>query len=209
MRAERILIVEDEGILVGHLESMVCALGYTVLTPVATGEAALAAVAAELPDMVLMDICLAGDINGITAAKEIWRDWGIPVVFLTAHADDSMLQEAKDAAPYGYLIKPVSERALAATLTMAFHRHSLDRQLKEASTDLSTSPVKRLPPEILSQLSRRDREVLDLLVKGMALKQIATALGISIQAVSKHRQRIFRKLGVESIVELLNRSKDL
>jgi len=205
MTAERILIVEDEGILVGHLQNMLTTLGYTVSTPVATGEAALATVASEPPDMVLMDIRLAGDVDGITAAREIRRRWGIPVVFLTAHAEDSVLEKAKAAAPYGYLVKPISERALAATLTMAFHRHSLDRQPRAVSVAPNISSIKHLPFE---RISHRNREVLELLVKGMTLKQIANALGISVQAVWKHQQSIFRKLGVASIVELLSRSKD-
>ena len=78
-----------------------------------------------------MDIHLAGEMDGITAAGRIRSAADVPVVFLTGYSQEPLLQRAKTTAPYGYLFKPVSSRELAATIEMALYRHTLDRQLKE------------------------------------------------------------------------------
>ena len=134
-----ILIVEDDAILAMDLQRMVLRLGYTVAGPLASGEDALALLADKSVDLVLMDIELAGAMNGIAAAEIIHRTVGIPVVFLTGFSQDPLLEQAKIAAPYGYLIKPVPERELSATLEMALHRHMLDRRLKETLAELRES----------------------------------------------------------------------
>jgi PAS domain S-box-containing protein len=127
-----VLIVEDDAILAVHLRNMLIGLGYGVPEPVATGEAAIATVAAERPDLVLMDIQLAGIMDGITAAGHIHSAADVPIVFLTGYSQDPLLQRAKTTVPYGYLLKPVSQRELAATIEMALYRHMLDRRLQES-----------------------------------------------------------------------------
>ncbi len=141
MEQKTVLIVEDDGILAVQLLNMLTVLGYNVTKPVATGAAAIAAVAAKrpdlilpdliLPDLILMDIQLSGEMDGISAAEHIRSIADVPIIFLTGYSQDPLLQRAKLVAPYGYLIKPVSSRELAATIEMAFYRHSLDLQLKE------------------------------------------------------------------------------
>jgi PAS domain S-box-containing protein len=137
-----LLIVEDDGILAANLEGIVNALGYGVLGPVATGEEAIALLQDHPADLVLMDIELAGKLNGIETAGIITRTSDIPIVFLTGFSHTPVLEQAKSAAPYGYLIKPVSERELAATVAMSLHRHALDRQLKESRQALAESEAK-------------------------------------------------------------------
>lgn len=132
MNRGSILIVEDDGIIAAHLQDTLTRLGYVVPEPVATGEAALAAVAAAPPDLALMDIQLAGAMDGVTAAEHIRAAFDIPVVYLTAFTQDAQLQQAKATAPYGYLVKPAPERELLATLEMALHKHSLDRRLRQS-----------------------------------------------------------------------------
>jgi diguanylate cyclase (GGDEF)-like protein/PAS domain S-box-containing protein len=132
-----ILIVEDDGIIAARLHDMLTRLGYTAPEPVASGEAAVAAVAAAAPDLVLMDIALAGAMNGITAAEHIRVEFDVPIVYLTAYSQAAQLERAKETYPYGYLIKPVAERELAATLAMALQRHALDRRLKESEERLA------------------------------------------------------------------------
>ncbi len=89
-----------------------------------------------------MDIELAGPMNGITAAEKIHAVGDVPVIFLTGFSQDPLLRQAKIAAPYGYLIKPVPERELAATVEIALHRHSLDRQLRENQLALEKSEAR-------------------------------------------------------------------
>ncbi len=127
-----LLIVEDDGIIAAHLQDTLTRLGYIVPEPVATGEAAVAAVVAAPPDLVLMDIQLAGAMDGVTAAERIHMAFDIPIIYLTAFTRESQLQQAKMTAPYGYLVKPVSERELLATLEMALYKHRLDHQLKQS-----------------------------------------------------------------------------
>ena len=152
MENKTILIVEDDGILAVQLRNMLIELGYSVPEPVATGEEAIAVVTAErsylvspelaspdmalsgliLPDLILMDIKLAGEMDGITAAARIRSVADVPIVFLTGFSHDPLLQRAKTTAPYGYLVKPVSQQNLVATIEMALYKHTLDRQLKES-----------------------------------------------------------------------------
>lgn len=137
MASETILVVEDDGILATHLQDMLTRCGYVVPEPVATGEAALAAVMALLPDLVLMDIYLAGPMSGVTAAQQIHTHFDIPIIYLTAFSTEALLHQAKVTTPYGYLVKPVSERELLATLEMTLYRHQLDRRLKKSEERLA------------------------------------------------------------------------
>ncbi len=139
MASEKILIVEDDGILAAHLEDVLAALGYRPLPPVASAEAALAAATTLQPDLVLMDIELSGEASGIVAAEQIRACVEVPIIFVTGYSNDPLLQQAKTAVPYGYLIKPVPERELAATIELALHRHALDRRLRASEAALRAS----------------------------------------------------------------------
>ena len=139
MTAATLLIVEDDGILAADLEIILTGLGYRILGPVATGEEAIGLLQGQSADLVLMDIELAGELNGIETAQHLGHGHDIPVVFLSGFSQDPLLDQAKVVAPYGYLIKPVSERELAATVAMSLHRHALDRQLKESRKALEAS----------------------------------------------------------------------
>jgi PAS domain S-box-containing protein len=132
MASETILIVEDDAILAAHLEDTLAHLGYSALAPVATGEMAIEAVRTRKPDLVVMDIELAGDVNGIEAAERIGFFSDVPVIYLTGYSQESVLARAKTTAPYGYLIKPVPERELAAAIGIALYRRTLDTQLRES-----------------------------------------------------------------------------
>ena len=132
MPEDKILIVEDDAILAIHLEDVLTRQGYSVLKPVATGEDAIKVVKILHPALILMDIELGGKINGITAAERIGEIDDTPIVFLTGFSHDPLLQQAKITAPYGYLVKPVPERELAATIEMAFYKHKLDHMVRES-----------------------------------------------------------------------------
>ncbi len=129
---ERILIAEDDGIIAARLRNFLTALGYAVPAVVATGEEAVRQAAAVRPELVLMDIRLAGKLDGIEAGGQIRTGLGIPLVYLTAYMDDALLQRAKPTEPYGYLVKPVQDRELRATVEVALYKHRMDRQLRES-----------------------------------------------------------------------------
>jgi CheY-like chemotaxis protein len=123
MTNARILIVEDEAITVAALRRELTSLGYEVTgTSGATGEA-LKAVELNKPDLVLMDITLSGGINGIVAALAIRGNFHVPVVFLTAHADDPTMKRAVNAGAFGYVLKPYSGAGLKGAIETALHKH--------------------------------------------------------------------------------------
>jgi two-component system, cell cycle sensor histidine kinase and response regulator CckA len=129
MDNKAVLIVEDDAIIAENLREMLEEIGYTAAKLVATGEGAVSAATSLNPALVLMDIKLAGDIDGIQAAAEIHRTSDVPVIFLTAYAENQNIERAKETNPYGYLIKPITTRELKAAIDVALHRYSVDRQL--------------------------------------------------------------------------------
>lgn len=131
MAKTNILIVEDESIVAKDIQHSLKKLGYSVAAICATGEDALAAAAEFHPDLVLMDIMLKGEMNGVEAASQIREKFGIPVIFLTAYADESTLNKAKVTEPYGYIIKPFKEIDLHTSIEMAVYKHEKESDVKK------------------------------------------------------------------------------
>jgi len=118
----KILVVEDEAIILLQLEEILHAIGYTVAGLAASGEDAIEKARRLKPDLVLMDIVMPGKLNGIEAAKIISEELGIPVVFVTSYADDTIIEKAKSVKPYGYIVKPFNELVIKATVEVALFR---------------------------------------------------------------------------------------
>ncbi len=135
----QILVVEDELILAEDIRINLTALGYSVPDAVVSGEEAVRQAEEMRPDLVLMDIKLQGEMDGIEAAEQIRVRFDIPVIYITAFSDDATLQRAKIAEPFGYVIKPVETRELHATVEMALYRHKLETRLKENERWLDTT----------------------------------------------------------------------
>jgi PAS domain S-box-containing protein len=134
----KILIVEDESILALDLQSRLKGHGFTTPVIALTGEEAIRRAAEVRPDLVLMDIMLPGEIDGVTAAEEIKSQFDIPVVYVTAYADEDTLQRAKITEPYGYIIKPYRERELVIAIEMALFKYKIEKKLKESEKWLAT-----------------------------------------------------------------------
>lgn len=131
VQKESILIVEDDFIVGKVIEKNLLDLGYTVSGLVATGRDALTKVASERPDLVLMDIRLQGDMDGIEASGKILASFNIPVVFLTAFSDKQTFDRALSTAPYGYIVKPFSASTLSATIKVALNKKYADGKLND------------------------------------------------------------------------------
>lgn len=129
MSKTNILVVEDESIVSKDIQHSLKKLGYNVVGAASTGEKALELARTEHPDIVLMDIMLKGDMNGIETAEIIRQELSIPVVFLTAYADESTLSKAKVTEPYGYIIKPFKEIDLHTSIEMAIYKHSKEQEI--------------------------------------------------------------------------------
>jgi len=121
----KILIVEDEFIVSQDISFILSDYGYEIAAVVAFGEEAIIAASAEKPDLVLMDIKLAGKMNGIQAAKKIIHDLHIPIIFMTANADDDTYQAVKDLNPSAYLIKPFETHKLFTSIEYALNGNNI------------------------------------------------------------------------------------
>lgn len=125
----RILIVEDERIVAFNLQQRLSHMGYEVPGVAASGPESLDMIERLAPDLVLMDIHIEGDMDGIDVAVKLMDNPSVPVIYLTAYSEDSTLERARKTRPYGYLIKPFSERELHATIQMALERHNAEMAL--------------------------------------------------------------------------------
>ncbi len=135
---ERILIVEDEAIVAESLHDQLENLGYSICGMASTGERALELVAQELPDLVMMDIMLAGELDGIATAQQIMEQYRLPVVYLTAYSDPKTLERAKITEPFAYLVKPYKERELHSALEISLYKHRMEQRLRENERWLDT-----------------------------------------------------------------------
>ena len=139
MAAASILIVEDEIIIARELEVRLLGLGYEVAGIASSAGEAMALAEQTQPHLVLMDIVLKGEMDGIEAAGAISLRWEIPIIYLTAYADQATLQRAQITEPYGYIIKPFSERELHANIEIALYKHRSESKLRAIETWFSAS----------------------------------------------------------------------
>ena len=131
MESKTILIVEDEKIIAEDISKTLTKFKYTVSDIVASGEKAIQKAKENRPDMILMDIMIEGKINGLEAAKQIYQEFSIPIIFLTAYANEKFLKQASEAAPFGYLIKPFEDRELRSTIEMGFYKSKMEIALRK------------------------------------------------------------------------------
>ncbi len=134
----KILIVEDEILVATDIEESLESLGYSVQNIVDTGEKAIAEVERNLPDLVLMDINLKSEMTGIEAARSITKKHNVPIIYLTANADIATVNKAKIALPYGYIIKPFTDKDLQTNIEIAIFKFGNDLKLKFESEQFNT-----------------------------------------------------------------------
>jgi PAS domain S-box-containing protein len=134
-----ILVVEDEVVVAKDIQRTLKALNYQVPSTAHTGADALRLVEENQPDLVLMDITLKGDLDGIVTASKIRARWDIPIIFLTAHSDDATLARAKETGPHGYVLKPWNERDLRTAIEVALRKHALEKVMSERERWFSTT----------------------------------------------------------------------
>jgi len=124
----KILIVEDEMIIAMEIQDRVEGLGYEVLDMASSGEEALKIVRKETPDLILMDIMLKGGIDGVETATQIRQTLNVPIIYLTAYADNNTLQRAKITEPSGYILKPVNEKELQIAIEIGLYKHQMEKE---------------------------------------------------------------------------------
>lgn len=153
--ATRVMIVEDERIVAFNLQQRLLKLGYEVPAVVASGEQAVAGVDKNNPDIVLMDINIEGEMDGIQTVERL-GEASPPVIYLTAHSEETTLARARSTKPYGYLIKPFSERELHATIQMALQRWDVEKALREAKRE-----IEAINSELEIRIKERTQQLLE------------------------------------------------
>ncbi|HMK53340.1 MAG TPA: response regulator [Methanobacteriaceae archaeon] len=142
----RIMVVEDEFVTALDLEEKLEEMGYNVVSRVASGEIAVETARKLQPDIILMDIMLKGEMDGVGVSQEI-KELKIPIVYLTAYADDKTLKRALETAPYGYLLKPYQDKELHSTLEMALKKKKIEEEKKKAMGDKISEKQEELKVE--------------------------------------------------------------
>ena len=138
MADAKILVVEDENIVAKDIENSLKSLGYAVSAVVSSGEEAVKSAEDTHPDLVLMDIVLKGEMDGVQAAEQIHDQFNIPVVYLTAYADEKTIQRATTTEPFGYIVKPFERRELQSSIKVALCRNKTESKLRKSEESLAT-----------------------------------------------------------------------
>lgn len=155
----KILIAEDETIIAIDIKMTLQKIGYTVSEIANSGEKVIEFLSQDKPDLILMDISLAGQLDGIETAEIISKKYDLPIVYLTALTNNETLERARLTEPFGYLLKPFDERNLRSTIEMALYKHRVDSELKKRTRELETEKIKTdqllhnmFPAEIVKEL---------------------------------------------------------
>lgn len=185
MSRAKILIVEDESIIAEDIADSLKVLGYSISAIVFSGEEAIQAADDMHPDLVLMDIHLQGKMDGITAAEEIRSRFQIPVVYLTAYADDNTLQRVNATKPFGYVVKPFEEKNLHSAIQIALHRHQYDY--------LTNLPNRSLLRERLNQI----------LEKQKAFQTLIPIVSLSVDRINKINGTLGHSIG-DSVLRIIS-----
>ncbi|OGU74330.1 MAG: hypothetical protein A2V93_04965 [Ignavibacteria bacterium RBG_16_34_14] len=158
----KILIAEDESIIAIDIKSTLEKIGYSVPEIAISGEKVIEFLSNSKPDLILMDISLAGKLDGIETADIISRKYDLPIVYLTALTNSETLKRARVTEPFGYLLKPFDERNLHSTIEMALYKHKVDSELKKRTKELEMEKIKTdellhniFPSEIVKELKAK------------------------------------------------------
>ena len=193
-----IMIIEDEAVVAMDLESRLKKLGYGVAGIYGDSDKAINYLEVHTPGLILCDINIRGEQDGITVATYVRKHKRVPLVFVTALSDRGTLERAKKALPYGYIVKPYEDSDLLSAIEMALYKHQVELEQITLTRD-------KLEPLLTEPLSNREFELLQDIVKGMSNTEICEARYISINTTKYHVSNIFRKMDVNSRAEALQK----
>lgn len=204
----KILIVEDEKITAEHMKMGLEKSGYQVVDTVVSGKDAINKVEELQVDLVLMDIHLKGDMDGIDAAEEIRNRFGIPVIFLTAYSDEATVQRAKLTEPSGYVIKepfellnkPFVEEELHTTIEITLYRHRMEKRLREHERWLA-AVLNSISDAVIATDSLNQVKFMNRLAEDLTGWIEADAIGMELEEVFKTLQTesTFKKVSLEAV----------
>ena len=169
MKDTSILIVEDDSNSAFVLKSILQKAGYAILPIASNGEMAIQCVEEKHPALILMDISLSGQMDGIETVQKIHKRYDIPIIYLTGHTSEAIIKRAKATTPYGFILKPYTTQMVLVTTEMAFHKALVEKESKEAKLRLSvtlgnlTSPVfSVLPNKLINYVNNAGLKFLNL-----------------------------------------------
>ena len=210
-QGSRILIVEDEMIISMEIKQKLKGMGYDVVGQAISGESAIQKAGEKMPDLILMDIRLKGEMDGITAAKRIMELYDIPIIFLTAHSDKATLERAIAVSPSGYLLKPFKERELMTNIEMSLHKHRIKQKVREELHPeglpeiLKVLSIIQAPAIIISQkgiiegINQNAAEVTGFISNELNGKPISTLFG-QMEEISRDKQNGEKESGTNFIL---------
>jgi len=199
MSTTNILIVEDESIIALDIQNSLINAGYVIVAIATCAEEALDLTAQYVPNLVLMDVRLRGEIDGVETAEKIRREFNLPVVYLTAHADENTLQRAKITEPFGYILKPFEDRELITTIEIALSRHKAEGAIRLALE--KEKELNQFKSRFISVVSHEFRNPLNaILFSAELLERYDSKL--STERKHGYLQRI--KISVRRMSQLLN-----
>lgn len=185
---KKILIVEDEPITAEDLKNILIKLDYEVLDIVNNGEDAVEDAITHMPDLIFMDVRIQGKIDGIETAMRIKKAADIPIIYITAYADDETLKRAIKTEPYGYIVKPFKKPEINSSIEIAIYKHKKEKELKDFYNKAQNKADEK--PEY----TKRQYEIIETALKiikeegvqKLTIKNIATQINVSLPAIYKH-----------------------
>lgn len=201
MSSINILVIEDEALVAAMIKEALSGSKFNVRATAFTKASAEKYLATEPIDAALIDINLEGHFEGIDIGRQIRDQHHIPFIYITAHADDQTIQNAKLTQPSGYIVKPFTERDLLAGLEIALYNF---QQRHMSGKDLTF-----LNQRLKDPLSSRELDVLRLIFDGRTNQQMSEELFLSVNTVKTHLSRLFLKLNAGSRTEAIARVRDM
>jgi DNA-binding NarL/FixJ family response regulator len=189
------MVVDDEAVIALRLQQRLTSMGFDVTGVAYSGEEAVETARDLRPDLILMDIMIPGKLDGIAAAKIVKAELDIPVVFLTAHSEDKIIERAKQAEPYGYILKPFQDRELKATVEIALYKKDMEQRLKESKIQL-----RKAHDKLEYRVKERTKE---LEVKTKSLEEITIAMEVLLKKRKKDKADVENNvlINVKGLIE--------
>jgi two-component system, response regulator PdtaR len=203
----RIFLVEDEIVIVRGLEDALERLGYTVCGFALSGEDALTAIAAQRPDLVLVDIYLKGAMDGIQLAKLILETYAIPVIYITAYSNEEVLERATPTSPFGYIVKPFRERQLKVNIELALARYRQEQKRKIFLAGCRNT-IEELEQQLMSARSQLETTTEKLRLERIKLdelRQEVQEVNRALLSLTSHAARTREELEMEVAVAVRTR----
>lgn len=202
MATIQILIVEDEPLIAEDIAEYLSNVDYSVSAIAYNKEQALQALEEQLPDLILLDINLGKNLDGIELAHLINAQYYLPFIFLTSYTHKSILDQAKVTRPVGYLLKPFSEKNLFASIEIGLYNFSQNAQPRNLS-------LERLNDVLENALTEKEFQALQDIYEGCTNKQMAERQFVTVNTIKTHLKNLYDKLGVRSRSEAIAKLRDL